>query len=105
MFCAAGVQRLMQQYYGEEGALPAPPPGKWGLTAEGRARQRGPFQVPVTDPNMDLNDELCRVCSQGVRCRTALSLDPEAAAGTAPARSAAGHRRALIVACEGSLHV
>lgn len=58
----------MQRYYGEEGtSAPAPPPGKWGLTAEGRARRRPTLVVPVTDPGEDLNDELCRVCAQGVR--------------------------------------
>lgn len=67
------LQQLMQRYCGEEGAVSAEPTrkaGRWGLTAEARGRPRGPAPV-TTDPAVDLNDEQCRVCSQGVRARAA----------------------------------
>src|SRR5579875_586909 len=67
----------MQRHLGEDGgggggAEAAKPPGAWGLTAEGRARTWGPPPVG-SDPAEDLNDELCRVCSQGVRTHAPLA--------------------------------
>lgn len=62
-----GAQQLMQKYYGENAEAGGQRrPGRWGLTAEGRARAAaaGGSRPPNAE---DHNDELCRICLQGVR--------------------------------------
>ena len=50
------------------GSAPKSKPGRWGLTAEGRSRAaHSDFTPPNAD---DPNDELCRICLQGVSLLT-----------------------------------
>ncbi len=55
------LQQLQQQLPGQAGSSARKPPGKWGMTAEGRATH-----YPEPRHATDLNDEVCRVCWQGV---------------------------------------
>lgn len=62
----SSVQQLMQKLHegDKEGGAQRRKPGRWGLTAEGRARAA---HSDVTPPSADdTNDELCRICLQGV---------------------------------------
>ena len=59
--CCACLQTLQQQHAGEGGAAARKPPGRWGMTAEGRATH-----YPVPQPVSEANDEVCCVCWQGV---------------------------------------
>ena len=60
--CCACLQMLQQQHVGDGRTAARKPPGKWGMTAEGRATH-----YPVPQIASDANDEVCRVCWQGVR--------------------------------------
>ena len=62
------VQQLQQQHAGEGGASVRKPPGRWGMTAEGRA-----IHYPAPTLMADLNDEVCRICWQGVSMSGTLS--------------------------------
>ncbi len=64
------AQQLMQKHSEGKGVGSAPKskPGRWGLTAEGRSRAaHSDFAPPNAD---DPNDELCRICLQGVSLLT-----------------------------------
>lgn len=57
-----GAQQLQQQQAGKGGGSARRPPGKWGMTWDGRATH-----YPNPPALTDLNDESCRICWQGVR--------------------------------------
>lgn len=56
----------MQKYYGDDEPAAVKAPGRWGLTMAGRRRATEATVATVDDPN----DELCRICLQGVRSKS-----------------------------------
>jgi hypothetical protein len=59
-----GAQQLQHQVLkaADPEYKPRKPAGRWGLTQEGRNRAAQDALEPMQDPN----DELCRICLQGV---------------------------------------